>query len=127
MYDMEDRSDLYRIDYIKRYLDRPHFSINTLDLRLFSMMGDRVAVAVLKALYPEVRMDELLTRKVVAALNAAFEFPGAIDTDDDRCPAVTFCLLDAMLARAEAPDQRTQIQGTIAAIKGYVRRIETGP
>jgi len=35
------------LDYIKAYLARPFFSINTLDLRVFSRMVDRVATAIL--------------------------------------------------------------------------------
>src|SRR5262249_49186577 len=92
------------------------------DLKLFSRMGDRVATAILKVLYPGWAVADEGLKKILVALCAAFEHPGNIEEASDRIPAVTNCLLDRLIAGAATDEQGRAIASARQRIAEYVAR-----
>jgi len=112
-----DTDGFYHLDYIRGYLNRPMFLLNGIDLRVFSMMGDRAAVSILKTLFPDWQVDQTKLRKILAALCAAIEYPADIEIESDRVPAVTVCLLEALAARAQCVEDKELIQSAMETIR----------
>lgn len=109
----ETPSDFYHLEYIENYLNRPHFFITGLDLRMFSLMGDRLAVSIAKALHPIRQVDETTLRLILAALRSSMK---DAEIESDRVPAVSVCLLEALAARAASADQKEEILATVTLI-----------
>ncbi|SRR5229473_835906 len=109
--------DFYNLDYIKQFLDVPGYRVHGVDLRVFSVMGDRIAAALLKALYPITQVDEGKLKKILAAVSAAFGDLNSIDNYPDRIPAVTLCLLETLIARAKSSQQKDWIRSVMDEVK----------
>jgi hypothetical protein len=95
---------------VRSYLEFPFNRIEGFQMRIFARMGDRLAVAIAKVLYPLDRADETLVRKVVAALHIAFESTENIENQLDRKPAIALLLLDALSAHAESVAQKASLR-----------------
>jgi hypothetical protein len=109
--------DYYQADSIKLWLEIPTFSVPSWCLKLFPTMGDRVAVAVLKAIYPANNVEDVKLRKILAAISASFEYLDMIGNHSDRVPAITLCLLELLFARAGSSGQREKIRSVASEVK----------
>ena len=107
-------------DYVRSYLARPMFLMTGGDLRVFSMLGDRTAVGLIKALYPDWQLDVLLLQKIVNAMGAALEYPAHIERVSDRVPAVTDCLLQVLMEKARTPEEKEMVQSAAEMVRRYV-------
>ena len=116
-HDSERQQDSYYVKYLTQYLDRPGFALTGIDLRMFSMMGDGVAISIIKALYPNRPVNGLTLKKILVALRASLEHPGDIREESDRIPAVTLSLLENLLRRAQLPDERISIESLIETLR----------
>jgi hypothetical protein len=101
-------SDVYNLAYVKSYLERPGLLITGQDLRVFSQMGDRVAAAILKVLFPNLPVDEAMENKILAAIHASLNFSSVLE-NCDRIPGVTLCLLGHIMATTESQEHRDSI------------------
>jgi len=116
-------TDSYCTEYLRSYLDRPHFRVNALDLRVFSLMGDRVAVNILRALTWSASIDPERLSKILVATTAAMEYPSSIQNEHDRIPAVTICLLESLISRTELEGERASIVSALQKIRMNRTRI----
>lgn len=112
-------ANIYDVGYVKEYLARPHFLLTGLDLRVFSKMGDSVAIAVLRVLFPDQAMDDLKLKKILAAVCAAMEHPSDIAEVPDRTPAITLCLLKSLAAEAKSQSHRDSVKAAMERIRTY--------
>lgn len=111
---MEQQFDEF--EYVRKYLKRPAFLLTGIDLKTFSKMGDRVAVYVLKFLYSNQEARKAELEKILSAVRAAFEYPSDIDRESDQLPAVTFCLLEHLIAHAESPEKQALVRSAMDMI-----------
>jgi hypothetical protein len=109
-------SDIYNLAYVRSYLERPALLITGQDLRVFSQMGDRVAAAILKVLFPNRPVDETMEGKILAAVHASLNFSSALE-NCDRIPGVTFCLLRHLMATTKSEEHRHSISELMEAIR----------
>jgi hypothetical protein len=114
--DSDRSSDIYNLAYVRSYLERPAFLLTGQDLRVFSQMGDRVAAAILKVLFPNWPSDETMERRILAAVHASLNFSSALE-NSDRIPGVTFCLLRHMMATTEFQEHRDSISKLVESIR----------
>lgn len=103
-------------DHVKAYFDRPSFFMSGLDLRVFSLMGDRVAAAILRILPLDRRVNDQQLTKILAAVHASLEYPEDVDSELDRHPDSTLSLLEE-LAGAAVGEQKDRIRSAIEAIR----------
>ena len=125
--DNQDGPEFNELAYIKCYLGIPCFHLTGFHLKRFSMMGDRVATSIIKALYPDVRVDEVMLKKILAAVCASLEYPSATENESDRTPAVTMLLLEALMTRAESAEQKNVIQSSMDEVKKYTEQATYRP
>jgi hypothetical protein len=95
---------------IKSWLERPGYSLSGTQLKLFSTAGDRVAVAALRALYPLRQLDDVRLGKILAAVSNAFQYPEMIQSEMDRVPAVTMCVLEMLANHVSLSEQKKNVQ-----------------
>ena len=119
--DSESRDKL-----IGNWLDDPKFYLPGFMLKVSSVMGDRVSVAIARAIFPTETVNDVKLRKILAALHAAFEFPQSVESLSDRVPAVTECLLLALKDKCESIDQHTEIDQALSVLRAINERGETG-
>ena len=112
-----DGPDLNDLEYIRNYLDLPVRSVTGFHLRVFSLMGDRVAVAILKIIYPGQDLDAERLQRSLVAIRASLEYPEMVHEASDRIPAVSLLLLAWLMGRAESTEQRKSIEVAITALK----------
>ena len=117
--DIEDQNGAYALDYVRGYLSAPKFFVTDIHLKVFSTLGDQIAVAVLKALYPDWQMDRTKLRKIIVAVCASLEHPGAVKQELDRIPAVTMCLLEILMLRVQSPEEKEMILAAMEAVRKY--------
>ena len=118
MSDKEIGKNTYLIDYIRKYLGRGGFYLSSRDLNLFYRTGDSVAVAILRVLYPDRKLDSDLIRSIVVAVQSSLEYPEGISNEYDRVPGVSVCLLEVLMHRAELEEDRRFIEAAIGKIRG---------
>src|SRR5258706_13762080 len=104
-------------DFNRRYFEVPTLVLTGIHLRVFSMMGDRIAIAVLKNTYPPRELDDLRLKKILVAISESFRYPETIQHPSDRIPAVTMCLVEALMSRAASPQQRQMIQSVMDEVR----------
>jgi hypothetical protein len=110
-------SDIYNLAYVRSYLERPAILITGQDLRVFSQMGDRVAAAILKVLFPNRPVDQTMEGKILAAVHASLNFSSTLE-NSDRILGVTFCLLRQMMSTTESQEHRDTISKLVELIRG---------
>jgi hypothetical protein len=115
------------LDLIRKYLDVPVFKVTGAHLKLFPHLGDSLAISILKVLYPSQTVDDLKLKKILTALSLAFEHRDVIISASDRVPAVSLCLLEALLARPYSLEQKDSIRSVIARLRKEPRADATAP
>ena len=100
----------YHTDEVEVYLRFPGLHLNSNQIRLFWVMGDRTASAILKVLYPFDVIDSETQQKILNAVRISFESPDSIELDSDRLPAVSVCILEWLIGKAETEEHRESIK-----------------
>ena len=113
--------ETYDVPFAKRLLAHPGMSAG-FDEKEAGRLGDRLAIAFLKASDPADLGDPAKLRSILFWLRDAFAAPQAIQVPEDRKPKVTLFLLDCLLSRTsdstlkkEITDARAFIQQKTAA------------
>ncbi len=84
-------------------------------------MGDRAAVAMLKAYSEDELRDPKKVEGYLNVLQQAFAYPSEITFTVDKKPRVTLFLLHWLKAHIQKPDLRKQIDSTIAKVEEKAR------
>lgn len=109
--------DAYLFEYIRAFLRPPAYWMRGHDLKFFSAAGDSVALAILRALYPDWNLGSGRIRKIVVAVRASLEFPESVLNEYARIPAASVCLLAELMRRAELEEDRRLIERVTGEIK----------
>jgi hypothetical protein len=107
--------------FIKQYLEAPTFAVTGVHLRVFSMLGDRVAVALLKALHPARELQDLKLKKSLLAICESFRHLDSIEKYSDRTPAVTLCLLEVLMAGAQLSEHTESIRSAMEIVNNFTK------
>jgi len=110
-------TDDYSYNLIKEYMAFPGGHTNSIHVRVFWSLGDRTAATILQALYPLFRVDDSTIYKTLNAVRTSFENPNSIRVALDRIPAVTICLLQWLMWRAESEGHREAIEIVLDQIR----------
>jgi hypothetical protein len=105
--------------HVNEYLNRPSFFLSGLDLRVFSLFGDRIAAAILNVVSSDEETSYDKLRKILVAVRSSLEFPGDIRYADDRIPRFTMLLLNLLMERTELSEQRDSIRQTIDFVRDH--------
>ena len=105
------------LGYIMFWLGIPSYHVSHNVLRMCSVLGDSVSVAILRAIYPHQLVDDVRLKKILAALDAAFDNVEMIRDPSDRIPAVTTCLLRLLLRHAESRGQQNDIKEAVKILR----------
>jgi len=119
-----DEKSAKQADYVRHYVGLPYFSLNGLDLRVFSMMGDRVASVIHTLIPPEGTLDEMFLKRALAAVCASIEHQQTIENEPDRTPTATLQLLKKLSARVVTEEQRTRVDAAILRVEAHARKAD---
>lgn len=109
---------------VQTQLDLPSLWITSYNQRAWINMGDRMAVAIIKALYGK-ELSDLNLQKVLHLSRQAFVNVRLVDPESDRVPAVTLCLLEWLIPKR--PDREAEIRATIQQIQEACERSRALP
>jgi hypothetical protein len=93
------------------------------DSKQSERLGDRAAIAVLKAVPSKDLSDVKVARRVLAVLRDAFAYPEYISNPSDKEARVTFLLLDEMMRESQSPDLQREIAATKGVIQGRLKAL----
>jgi hypothetical protein len=119
----EDSMDS-ELAFVRFCLSTPGHSVSSHHIKLFQTMGDRLAVCLLRAIYPRQNASGPEISWMLRALRYAFT--PLVDNPSDRIPAVSLVFLETLAYSERPPEEREAIAATIDSVTSAAARIANG-
>lgn len=113
----QPHSEDYDVGNVRRLLK--HSFRSGTDDKFVARAGDRMGIALAKALSPSDVSDPKTVRRAIELIRQAFEAPTTIAIAVDRKPSVTLLLLDHLRSSTEDASLRQEVQATIESLRKY--------